>query len=51
MPKIGIIGGSGLENPNILESIEEKVVETPYGKPISSLKSGKINGVDIILLS
>ncbi len=51
MPKIGIIGGSGLEDPNILENIENKTVNTPYGEPTSSLKLGKIKGVDVVLLS
>jgi 5'-methylthioadenosine phosphorylase len=51
MVKIGIIGGSGLENPDILKSPEEKTIETPYGSPSSSLLSGKIHGNDIIILS
>ncbi|MBW2996043.1 S-methyl-5'-thioadenosine phosphorylase [Candidatus Woesearchaeota archaeon] len=51
MVKIGIIGGSGLDNPNILEDAHELVVGTPYGKPTSSLKLGKIKGVDVVLLA
>jgi 5'-methylthioadenosine phosphorylase len=51
MIKIGIIGGSGLENPEILKEPEEKSVLTPYGKPSSSLLCGTIKGADIILLS
>ncbi len=51
MVKIGIIGGSGLDNPDILENPEQLEVETPYGKPSSDLKIGKINGVDIVLLA
>lgn len=51
MPKIGIIGGSGLEDPNILENTKNKTVITPYGKPTSSLKLGKIKGIDVVLLS
>jgi len=31
--KIGIIGGSGLENPNLIENFQKKEVETPFGKP------------------
>ena len=30
--KIGIIGGSGLSNPDLLENRTEKLVDTPYGK-------------------
>jgi 5'-methylthioadenosine phosphorylase len=49
--KIGIIGGSGLDNPNILEHASDTDVDTPYGKPSSILKCGKIYGVDVILLA
>lgn len=49
--KIGIIGGSGLDDPQILKEMIEKEVETPYGRPSSSLKCGKINGVDAVILS
>lgn len=51
MVKIGIIGGSGLDNPDILEDVKEIDVTTPYGKPSSSLKLGKIKGVDVVLLA
>ncbi len=51
MVKIGIIGGSGLENPNILKSPEERTIETPYGLPSSTLLSGKINGNEVVILS
>jgi purine nucleoside phosphorylase len=30
--KIGIIGGTGLDNPDILANRTEKFVETPFGK-------------------
>ncbi len=51
MAKIGIIGGSGLDNPDILENASEKEVETPFGRPSSSLKIGKIKGVDVVLIA
>ncbi len=51
MLKIGIIGGSGLENPNILQEAREVEVITPYGKPSSPLKVGKISGVEVVLLT
>jgi|TARA_B100002003_G_C14120551_1_gene538929 5'-methylthioadenosine phosphorylase len=51
MVKIGIIGGSGLDNPDILEDAKDLEVETKYGKPTSPLKIGKIKGVDIVLLA
>ena len=48
---IGIIGGSGLENPEIFKHPEIKNIETPYGVPSSSVKLGEIEGVRIALLS
>lgn len=49
--KIGIIGGTGLEDPKILEEAKEQIVETPYGNPSSSIIVGKIKGVDVCILS
>lgn len=49
--KIGIIGGSGLDDPDILEGRQEKFVETPFGKPSDALIIGKISGIDCILLA
>jgi len=51
MIKIGIIGGSGLDDPDILKDKKEIEVETPYGKPSSALSIGKIGGVDVVLLA
>ena len=51
MIKIGIIGGSGLENPEILKSAEEKHVDTPYGATSSPLLCGTINETEIMILS
>ena len=51
MIKIGIIGGSGLENPDILRSPEVTIVETPYGKPSSPLLEGSLNGKNVVILS
>lgn len=51
MEKIAIIGGSGLENPDILSSPEEKIVETPYGKTSSPLLCGNISGTGVVILS
>ncbi len=49
--KIGIIGGSGLDNPDILKEPKELEINTPFGKPSSTLKVGKINGKDVVLLA
>ncbi|MFH1440315.1 MAG: S-methyl-5'-thioadenosine phosphorylase [Candidatus Woesearchaeota archaeon] len=51
MVKIGIIGGSGLDDPNILEDAKDVEVDTEYGKPSSPLKVGKIKGVEVVLLA
>ncbi|KAK7100032.1 S-methyl-5'-thioadenosine phosphorylase-like [Littorina saxatilis] len=48
--KIGIIGGSGLDNPDLLENRKEKEVNTLYGKPSSPLVLGTIKGTDCVLL-
>ncbi len=51
MVKIGIIGGSGLDNPNILKDANDIEVNTPYGKPSSHLKLGKIHDVEVVLIA
>jgi len=51
MVKIGIIGGSGLDNPDILKDAKDKEADTVYGKPSSLLKIGKINDVEVVLLA
>jgi 5'-methylthioadenosine phosphorylase len=48
---IGIIGGSGLDDPQILQNPKELDIDTPYGKPSSTLKKGTINNVDVILIA
>ncbi len=49
--KIGIIGGSGMDDPRLMKNIKEKNVKTPYGKPSSAITTGKIDGVDIAILA
>jgi 5'-methylthioadenosine phosphorylase len=51
MKKIAIIGGSGFENPSILKNPGEIEIETPFGKSSSGFKTGKIGGVDVVILS
>jgi len=51
MATIGIIGGSGLDDPDILSSSREVMVETPYGPPSSPLTCGTIEDVEVILLA
>lgn len=51
MAKIGIIGGTGLDNPSLLQERQEKEVNTPYGKPSDKLILGKVGGVSCVLLA
>lgn len=51
MTIIGIIGGSGLDDPDILSDPKETEVNTPYGTPSSSLKAGTIEGTRVLLLA
>lgn len=48
---IGIIGGSGLEKAHLVQSVEEILCTTPWGRPSSTLKKGNVDGVDVIFLS
>jgi 5'-methylthioadenosine phosphorylase len=51
MTKIAIIGGSGLENPEIMKNPEYISVKTPYGDPSSDFICGTIGQVEVVLLS
>ena len=51
MVKVGIIGGSGLENPSIIKRPESVKVITPFGEPSSELLTGKIDRMEVVLLS
>jgi 5'-methylthioadenosine phosphorylase len=51
MKKIAIIGGSGLENPEILQRQEQKMISTPYGDPSSDFTCGFIGETEVVILS
>ncbi|MBF0108159.1 MAG: S-methyl-5'-thioadenosine phosphorylase [Magnetococcales bacterium] len=51
MVKVGIIGGSGLDNPDILKDTGSVAVDTPYGRPSSALTTGRIGGVEVAILA
>ena len=51
MIKVGIIGGSGLDDPKILENPEVVEVDTKYGPPSSPLTTGRIGGVPVVILA
>lgn len=48
--KIGIIGGSGLGDPNLWENAKKIKVHTPYGTPSDLFTLGRLKGVDIVAL-
>jgi 5'-methylthioadenosine phosphorylase len=51
MARIGVIGGSGLDNPDILTNSRDEAVQTPYGAPSGPLKRGTIGGTEVVLLA
>jgi len=51
MSIIGIIGGSGLDNPDILSGARDEKLTTIFGEPSSALKKGRIGDTDVVLLA
>lgn len=51
MTKIGLIGGSGLDDPDVLRDARERAVRTPYGEPSAPLREGSIRGTPVALLA
>lgn len=51
MRTVGIIGGSGLDNPDILKDVDVVEVDTPYGKPTSPLKIGTLGSNRVVILA
>ena len=50
MSVIGIIGGSGLDDPDILKDATLDDVDTPFGKPSGPLAKGRMGGINVVLL-
>jgi 5'-methylthioadenosine phosphorylase len=48
---VGIIGGSGLDDPRILKDARDEAVSTPWGEPSSPLRRGEIEGVACVLVA
>ena len=42
--EIGIIGGTGIYDPGLLEDSKELSIETPYGAPSEKITVGQYNG-------
>ncbi|MBI5519736.1 MAG: S-methyl-5'-thioadenosine phosphorylase [Desulfovibrio sp.] len=51
MSIIGIIGGSGLDNPDILKDPRDERVSTPYGELPSPVRMGTISGRTVCLVA
>jgi 5'-methylthioadenosine phosphorylase len=49
--EIGIIGGSGLYDANMMNNVSKVKVETVYGDPSDSFSIGKVNGKPVAFLS
>jgi len=50
MPKIAVIGGTGIYNPDSFEIIKTVFPDTPYGKPSDEIMIGRIAGVEVAFL-
>lgn len=51
MACIGIVGGSGLDDPQLLQDARDVTLTTPYGEPSSPFKLGRIHGQEVALLA
>jgi 5'-methylthioadenosine phosphorylase len=51
MTRVAIIGGSGLDDPELLTNARDERVDTPWGAPSSPLRHGRIAGVECVLLA
>ncbi|MCL2143653.1 MAG: S-methyl-5'-thioadenosine phosphorylase [Methanomassiliicoccaceae archaeon] len=50
MVRIGIIGGSGIYNPDTFETVKKVYPKTKYGRPSDEITIGKIAGVEIAFI-
>lgn len=51
MPKLAIIGGTGLTSLKDLDILRREVVHTPYGTPSAPLIFGTLCGTDVVFLA
>lgn len=50
-PRVGVIGGSGLYEMEGFQIVEEREIETPFGRPSDPLTLGTVDGVPAAFLS
>jgi len=48
---MAVVGGSGLDDPEILKSPNDVDVEIPFGRPSSPLREGPISSTKVYLLA
>ncbi|MBN1245184.1 S-methyl-5'-thioadenosine phosphorylase [Candidatus Bathyarchaeota archaeon] len=48
--EIGIIGGTGLYDPQLLKNVEEVTMDTPYGAPSDAITVGELAGKRVAFL-
>ena len=51
MAEIGIIGGSGLDDPKIFKSSKNIEIKTPFGETSSSIQESKINDEKVFIIA
>ncbi|MEW5908172.1 MAG: S-methyl-5'-thioadenosine phosphorylase [Thermodesulfobacteriota bacterium] len=51
MARVGIIGGSGLDDPDLFKRNKELEMKTPFGKPTSLLSFGDIGSNEVVLIA
>ena len=51
MTRIGIIGGSGFDDPHLLDNIEIIKKHTPYGPTSDFVVTGSYQGIDLVILA
>jgi len=48
--EFGVIGGTGLYDPELLKNVQEIMVETPFGKPSDAITVGELGGKCVAFL-
>src|SRR4030042_6166346 len=51
MYKIGIIGGSGFDDPRFIDNIQEIKKHTPYGATSDLIITGSYRGVELVIIA
>ena len=50
MPKVGVIGGSGLYEIEGIQQLKEEAINTPFGSPSDHYMTGTLDGVEVVFL-